>query len=1180
MKENNLNNEKNVENKDIYYKQKGEMTKSVFELFKNSKEGNFNNLKKLIDEEEFQGSILNIALRKVIKEFKQEENYIQCIKLLLSSNIDLNYKYSEENSDNDITILMMISEKNNFLLLELLLETLQAKIKSNNNNFLSNEEKEKYEILEKQKFFSQKDSENNNFFYHYKIDNYIKEELFNSIEYLYDKYPKQYNPSLGLSKKIQEIFKKLFTETNNDGNNFMNICLENGLPKLFLKLISINGYIPNINKKKNNNIHTAILGKNFSCLKIVLYYCSYDELNMKNNEMLTPSEFAYKNGYITMSNIIIEYQNNFNEKEYKEHFYSNMEIYLKKILCLSNDLLVNFENYKLKELLYELKELKIINNLSSDVSNSNNNILSEDEDLFFKISYFKLEWNILLTQIRINQTDYEKDSLNNNNNNLNNNKLLKIIKKNLKKNEDKNKIINSTFFKIYFDFFENYFSNKFIYLYIDLINQINNKNINKINDDQLSISYFNKEKLIEILIYNKIIFYFKFGYTESLIQTAEIYFLKIFCKNNDNNDNIKNKTSFILFINISFILAETFISQGYHNFAEIIINSIEKYLGKCTPLNTDITNDIIIFNYLNKIGVLNQYSENFNEINCYSNFLRLLISKDKNKEYFTQNQRLLISPRFAKENPIFNRLYILLSCLEIKKSYEKEDNKIYNKIYELKKFEEEGEIFYFNTIGILYLKKKKYNLSIYFFKKALSKYIQIIKSKYIPTNQKEKFVNYRIDYITSFLYNISLCHFYLKNYNKCITILEQLLLFKCNQKNYFFYYRLGLCYLYMYIDENKKNCDNYNENILKVVGYEKNKNNNSKNKNNKSLSIDLDNDNDNNYENLSNQFNSEYKKNINERIFNNYNKKYLKENNNIYYNINNNNNPTLKKIILKNSTKIINNNIFTNKINNNNININNNKKNNNIFNEESHINNIKTNYLDKAIKSFKKVNLISKKELNLESIKSLHNFFSSYTKDDKNDKEQDNIKKYYKKKKIPNDLLINTYLNLLLCLSIKKNWFEMILIIKEYNNRKIVSNKVIILKILLYKLEAYVNIKNSQKIKEIINKLKGYKKIELTLFNKVNKDIINEVNIKFYLYYTLTLISIREKNFKDMEINMNKMLSLTKEEKNVPYYIIDLLLNVYLIKLNNEKNLNEKTKFSYNNIILNLIKKKKTNLEE
>ena len=205
-------------------------------------------------------------------------------------------------------------------------------------------------------------------------------------------------------------------------------------------------------------------------------------------------------------------------------------------------------------------------------------------------------------------------------------------------------------------------------------------------------------------------------------------------------------------------------------------------------------------------------------------------------------------------------------------------------------------------------------------------------------------------------------------------------------------------------------------------------------------------------------------------------------------------------------------------------------------------------------------------------MKSLYEFYSKYT-EEKSEKSDEN---FYKKKKISNDLLINAYLNLLLCLSIKKNWLEMLMIIKNYNNKKINSNKIILLKFMLYKLEAYINLKNKQKIKEIINKIKGYKKAELSLFNRVNNDIINEVNIKLYLYYSLSIIYMKEKNYKDMDIYTDKLLLLIKNEVNIPYYIIDLLINVFLIKLNNEPNINDKNKIKYNKIILNLIKRKKT----
>ena len=166
-------------------------------------------------------------------------------------------------------------------------------------------------------------------------------------------------------------------------------------------------------------------------------------------------------------------------------------------------------------------------------------------------------------------------------------------------------------------------------------------------------------------------------------------------------------------------------------------------------------------------------------------------------------------------------------------------------------------------------------------------------------------------------------------------------------------------------------------------------------------------------------------------------------------------------------------------------------------------------------------------------------------------------------------------MNILFCLSLKNNWLEMLLTIKDFNSKKIITTKTNILKVLLFQLEANVNLNRQNKIIETINKIKNYKKNEFSVFNQSNKDIIKNINIKLYLYYSLTLIYYRDKNYKEMEIYSNKLLSLITKEKDIPYYIIDLLINVFIIKLNNESNINPINKYKYNNIILNLIKNKK-----
>ena len=384
MKDNNLNNSKNVEYIDIIYKPEGQITKSVYELLKSSKEGDYNSLKQLIDEKEFQGSTLNLAFRNLINSYKPDKrNFFNCLKLLLSTNIDLNYKYQKENNS---TILMMVYSKLELYLIKDFLTNLHIKINSINNNCLSDEEKEKLEMKEKKIFFSQKDS-NNNHFLNLVHNGEDKNEILNVFIYIYEEYPFYNNPNPENSIKIQEIFKNLILEKNNDGNTLMNICLSRGLPKFILKLISIIGYVPNTNKQNNNYIHCAILGKNLSSLKILLYYCSLEELNKENCDGLTPAQLAFKLGFVTMSNIIIEYQNNFNVEEYKEHFYSVLEIYEKKVNNLSNDLLINFSNYKYKQVLYELNELKIISNIPSDNLFSNNNDLEKEEEIIYKIAY-------------------------------------------------------------------------------------------------------------------------------------------------------------------------------------------------------------------------------------------------------------------------------------------------------------------------------------------------------------------------------------------------------------------------------------------------------------------------------------------------------------------------------------------------------------------------------------------------------------------------------------------------------------------------------------------------------------------------------------------------------------------------------------------------------------------------
>ena len=1151
MKDNILNNTKNVEDIEINFKFDGPMSQSVKELHIYSKEGKFNKLKKLIKDKEFQGSTLNLALRNLITNTAKicNPNYMESFKLLLSTNIDLNYKF-----ENNKTILMDLIELQEAQYIKEFLDAESKCINQETNKFHTIEEEEIYEMEQKEKFFCQKDLNNNNFFSYLCSKDSNDDDNLKIFNYIYEIYPFQNNRKVKISKKILEIFDSLLIETNNDGNNLMNLSLIYKRPKLVLKLIEIKKFFPNLNKKKENYIHSAVRGGNLICLKIMLLYCDINDLSSKNLDMLTPAQLAYKLGYITISNIITEYQNNYNEDDYKGILRLDIENYKKekneinkitdnKDNTFSIDLLEDYNEYKFKQLLYQLRHLKIINHLSiEDFSND------DEDDLLYKKSYIKIEWNIIMTKIKLNQIECEKDDENIITNNICNNNKIKYSKKKTKKNEEKNKSTVCPFIKEIQELNENINIDKFILPFIDLTNSLTN-NLIKGNEN------------IDVLIYNKIIFYFKIGNFKHLINTAEIY-LPILYKKADNKKNEEdsnkniNYRALILYVNITCILIEIFIYQGYTTIAEIIIKALDKYLYTKSLTYGDIiftSDDKKILYYLNKSQILTPFLSDWSILFNYSNFLKLLINKNQSRENYEDLRRNL-DDIYKKDLSIVKRLQMLFSCIEIKKLYEKEDDKIYNKISDLKNMGIDSEIYYCNIIGIIFLRKKKYNLSKIFFQKGLNKYIKILKNKNIKTNKSEeennydeKFVNFRIDYITAFLYNINLCHFYLGEYNKCIEILEKLLVFQNNKNNFFFYYRLGICYLQLYIRNNKNTYDYFNNNILKLIGYKKDKI--SKNKSEKSLSFEFDND---------SSENSPYQ----------LDRDFIKAFEDNQYDIYNSNEIINKKIVLKNSTKFINNKIF---IKNNSFDSDDNQL--YIKNQNENQKN-KLDLLHKAIKCFKKILIISKTKAYKNSIKSLYNFYLPKINKE-NITEKDDIKNL-KGKKIPIEIIIDTYLNLLMSLSLKNNWLEMILIIKDYNKKKIFTNRLVNLKILLFKLEAYANLENFSKIKEIIQKLKSYKNIELSAFNKKNNDIINNINIKLYLYYTIIVIYIKEKNYKDMDIFTDKLLALIKNETNIPYYIIDLLINVFLIKLNNEPNINNKNKIKYNKIILNLIKRKKT----
>ena len=111
MKEKNQYYSKNVEFIATPYKPEGQITKQDYDLLISSQKRDFTSLTQLVNTAEFKSPILNCALANLIQTYKRNDSLVQCIKLLLSKNINLTYKFTQKSNK---TLLMLVIEKEDF----------------------------------------------------------------------------------------------------------------------------------------------------------------------------------------------------------------------------------------------------------------------------------------------------------------------------------------------------------------------------------------------------------------------------------------------------------------------------------------------------------------------------------------------------------------------------------------------------------------------------------------------------------------------------------------------------------------------------------------------------------------------------------------------------------------------------------------------------------------------------------------------------------------------------------------------------------------------------------------------------------------------------------------------------------------------------------------------------------
>ena len=1059
-------------------------------------------------------SDIDLAIRKCINKFKKHNiNHDETLKELFK-HADINYCNPDFDSSN---ILMLICSKCEMYLFDLLCE---QKYLNNNDKNKTNKQNNKNNNKENNTYTEIdlcKSDKNNSNVFHYllqnkSIDNGINEFISKIMNYK------------GNNTKINSIEKKkeLLTKPNNDGITPIVIILKKGWYGplcLIFKYIDYQKYIIPCNN--NNLIHCAIEGKNIKCIKKILCYCkSTDELKFKNKDGYTPLLYANKYKLFLVEKLIEQTEKYFDNKQFKNIILSikedNVYDILENYIIIQNNNYINKNIEEMNNLVNKDYNL-LLNNLYK--YKINQYILSSD--------YINLpcEWNILLIKIQYQQ-------------------LLNYI------NNNKNKLNIISYLKEFSRFFENN---------LKLYKQI------KLNED---ISYS-----IDIIIYNKIIYHYKLCDYSSLFSIINYYFHNIYQENNNDNNYYK----YITFVNISFILIEYFIFDNDEKISGKILEQLDGYLIYNFRNRQNYNENNIIIKYLNNNEIYNPFNPTWDDAYCYLYLLKSLYHIKYNKSIFENNlvddndnenemnnvkkylkefKNSYNNCNYKEELINFNRLNGLYTI--IKSYYYYLSNNINKSLYKISlikkslyEFSNEHKIFYLNSLGIINLKLKKYEISEYYLTQGINLF-KLINNK---NNPNDDILFYRMEYLIKMKYNLCLTLFYNKKYYDAYLIFEEIKNFEIIKNNTYFWYRYGLTALNLYlillkkVNKNKKKEqeDKYKKYIKKISNKFINNNDYIENNSNDSKKDKDD---------LYMEFEKEYgnKDNNNNNFINN-NSTYNKL---LFLDLGINKNELYKKMKKKENGENINNDYIKYELIHNSV------------NQSSNI----IKYLLLSIKCFKKVILlfqrpqfvIKRNKKMLDDIKSILNFYRKNEKPEiKNAINKISSNEYTSINNLDdlniseNTLFISCYMNLLFCLSLNEKYNEMLLLIKAFPQNIIKNNDNIKNKLNYYKLNALINLSKYKEVEKIIednknsidNNQKNNSK-EFNCYNINNSEIETNISHKSYLLLADIFLNYKLKKYDQAEQKLNILINMDYyKNKDISQYYKQLM--IYLLSLQNKK---------------------------
>lgn len=362
----------------------------------------------------------------------------------------------------------------------------------------------------------------------------------------------------------------------------------------------------------------------------------------------------------------------------------------------------------------------------------------------------------------------------------------------------------------------------------DLLEKVVEFFLNESEDSDEKVKYSNEK---EIYFLNFMIFTFRCCDYQKMIDI----FMRYMKREN------KQKEDFIFYVNASLMFIDLSIKLNLNNVGKYLLNKLSENIKNFYDANNQ--NDSLLSNkkmirYLNHINLFtpNLYQKDNNASFNYNTLFQLyLCFINVNQNNYDSAKKILADVKTSISNiiknssnkkggvpEINNYINILKNFYKILKVridyFNNTQFKFYKHLNSLISFSSSinqshltsslslhSTLFYYNSIGILNLKEKKYSYAEYCFKHCESLIHQNEMSTY--------------KYMSIVLYNIGLCYFYSKKYEKCYKILSSLKNMDTFENNPFLFYRLGLCCIERELSDAKMNSqsENVNDIVNKII---------------------------------------------------------------------------------------------------------------------------------------------------------------------------------------------------------------------------------------------------------------------------------------------------------------------------------------------------------------------------